>query len=241
LHGWNHIDYTNLTSKEQRKTLSDANGKLDTIFGTKSNVFIPPENKFNNETLKAMVQLGISVLSSEIWSENNYNGGKSIFSANNTTKIQDNKTLTQKQIYHIPETISFKSYEGGKSIKNLLNNIIGNVTNNIYKYGYAVITLHPQDFVKLENGTPVNVVDENEIKDLSGLIDRLLSQNISITSFSKLIGLSTKGISTKDCVTGFTVTGYYTLIESNILINSFATINAEGLGKREFSKNLGKA
>ena len=64
------------------------------------------------------------------------------------------------------------------------------VDNNIAKYGYAVIVIHPQDFVKVSNnGKFVNLVDINELKELSQLIDSILSKNIHITSFSKIVGI----------------------------------------------------
>jgi hypothetical protein len=170
-----------------------ANAKFYSIFKNRSNIFITPENTFNNDTIKAMEQNGINVLGSAIYSENAFDGGNSIFNASNISKIRDNMTTDkqhQPSVFHVPESVSFEDYKDGKWIKNSINSLIGNVTNYINKYGYAVITLHPQDFVKLDsNNTFVDIVDENETLKLSNLIDLIKSKNITITSFSKIIGI----------------------------------------------------
>jgi hypothetical protein len=73
--------------------------------------------------------------------------------------------------------VEFQSIHGNKMFKNPLHDIIGNVTDAIDKYGYGVIVLHPQNFMKVDaNGNLTNNLDENEIKDLSNLIDSILSR-----------------------------------------------------------------
>ncbi|MBA3750837.1 MAG: DUF2334 domain-containing protein, partial [Nitrosopumilus sp.] len=181
LHGWDHTDHTKLNKEEQKESLNKANEKLNSIYGIKSDIFIPPENVFNNDTLEVINQSGIDVLSSSVYVEDKFDAGKSIFNIKNNTKIQGNKMINQQQIYHVPETIPYKGYDNnaGEWIKNSIRDIVNNVTVSIDKYGYAVIVLHPQDFVNIENGTSVNIVNENEIKDLSGLIDSLITNNIT--------------------------------------------------------------
>jgi hypothetical protein len=186
IHGWNHTDYTKLTQKEQRDTLDLANKKMKVLFGNESEIFIPPLDEFNEDTVKSMSQLGFRVLSSGTWAEESFDQGKSIFNA--TNKANQNGTLHQ-QIFHLPSTISFKVFENGKWIKNSIKDIVNNATDGIDKYGYAVIVLHPQDFLKIENGEFVDVLVADEISDLSLLLDSILSRNIDIVSFSKIVGI----------------------------------------------------
>ena len=142
-------------------------------------------------------------------------------------------------IYHIPNTISFKNYENEPATKNPVNSIISNVTDNINKYGYAVITLHPQDFVKLDNNnTFTNQVDENQIKDLSALIDYFVSKNIPIASFSKAIVIPQAQFQQYHCISGFTITGYFTPIESDYTGQKKVTINLGSIGNKEFDENF---
>ena len=186
IHGWDHTDYRKLTQKEQRNSLELANEKMKLLFGKESEIFIPPDGEFNNDTIKVMSQLGFRIISSGMWAEENFDQGKSIFNA--TDKVQEYESL-REQISHVPATISFKDYSNGKWIKNSIQNILNNATHSIYKYGYAVIVIHPQDFLKIENMKFVDIPVSNEVNDLSLLINSILSRNIHIVSYSKLVGI----------------------------------------------------
>lgn len=187
LHGWNHVDYTKLSEEQQRDTIQLANEKMRYLFGTTSRVFIPPYDPFNNDTLKAMSQQGIQILSSlspDYDPQANPVLDKLIWSVADGKSYKNNIT-----IYHIPGTIQFKDYMGGSIgwVRTPINTILSALLANTEKYGYAVLVLHPQDFAKRVNGKFVDVVDQTSIKDLSSLVNFLLSKNIHITSFSKLI------------------------------------------------------
>lgn len=184
LHGWNHVNYTKLSEQEQKDTLLKANAKMQKTFGHKSNIFITPLDTFNNNTLKAMGQLGLKIISAGPHVENVLDQNKSVFIANG--EINNNET--NQVVYHLPTTITFKDFKkNGTWIKIPLEQILSAVDNNIAKYGYAVIVLHPQDFAKSVDGTFANSVDQKEILDLSRLIDSFLSNNIRILSFHKIV------------------------------------------------------
>jgi Polysaccharide deacetylase len=196
LHGWDHINYTKLNESQQRDSLSKANAKMERLFGVKSIVSIPPYDVFNNDTIKAMEELGIKIISSGPAEEDSFNQNRSVFVANGsrvtaTTTIthDNNKGPINKSttIYHLPATIFFKSFDNDKWVKTPLKDIIGNVTRNIARYGYGVIVLHPQDFAKSVNATTFsNSMDQKELLDLSKLIDFFLSNSMKIMSFDKV-------------------------------------------------------
>ncbi|MGB8035854.1 MAG: polysaccharide deacetylase family protein, partial [Nitrososphaeraceae archaeon] len=87
LHGWDHIDYSKLTEQEQQYSLQKANEKMKHLFGSTSNIFIPPNDPFNNDTLKAMSRLGIQILSSVEYEDRNLNFNKNIFVANGNVSV----------------------------------------------------------------------------------------------------------------------------------------------------------
>ena len=183
-----NVHYTNMSEKQQASSLSKANMKMQSLFGKTSDIFIPPYNVFNNATLKAMKQSGLKIIASDVDEEIKFDKNRSLFIANG--KIDVSNDTTNQSIYHLPATAAFKIYINGKWIKTPIKSILGNVTQNIAKYGYAVILIHPQDFVKSENGHVTNIPDENEINALtSDLINSILSNNIRITSFSKIVGI----------------------------------------------------
>jgi peptidoglycan/xylan/chitin deacetylase (PgdA/CDA1 family) len=184
VHGWNHTDYTKLSEEEQRNSMYNSNTKMSELFGNASEIFIPPLNSFNNDTINAMQQVGMKIIdaNSSSFDELELNGG------NNESQTLSSPPTQPKSIFYIPSTMPFKDYYQDKPIKNSVQNIINNVTQSVSAYGYAVIVFHPQDFVKIDaNGSFTDELDANEINDLSRLIDLILSNNIRIGSFSEII------------------------------------------------------
>src|SRR5918912_1850716 len=62
IHGWNHTDYTKLSEEKQRSSLYDANRKMVALFGKASQIFIPPYDQFNSDTLNAIRQLDLKII-----------------------------------------------------------------------------------------------------------------------------------------------------------------------------------
>ena len=198
LHGWNHTEYVNLTKQEQQDSLIKSNNKMNHLFERKSSTFIPPLSVFNNDTLRAMADAGLSIISSDIPEETKFNDGRSIFIAknlenSNSSNLIENQNGLNQSMYHLPATIFFKDYEKGKWIKTPNDEIISNSTKNIENYGYSIIVLHPQDFALTSNKTSplnftyVNTVNTTEIGDISKLIDSILREKIRITGFDQIV------------------------------------------------------
>ena len=177
------------------------------LFGNKSDVFISPYGYFNNNTLEAMNELGIGILSATIDSEINIDRGRSVFnySAQMTKglddvseKINNNISLTHLLPFHVPSMISYKDYENGRPIKNPISSIIDDVEENVEKYGYSVIVFHPQDFAYADvNGRIVDddSLNATEINEFSQLTDTLLSKNMSFTTLSEIVGIDNRSYS----------------------------------------------
>jgi peptidoglycan/xylan/chitin deacetylase (PgdA/CDA1 family) len=183
MHGWNHTDFTKLNEEEQRNSLNDSNRKMIELFGNASEIFMPPFETFNDDTINAMKQVDMKILA----------GNTSSFDQlelkvnNNESPTLSSSPVQSKNISYIPATISFKDYYEGQYEKNSLENIFNNATQSIGEYGYAVIAFDPQDFMQIDdNGGPTDTVDENEINDLSRLIHFILSNNVRIGSFSEI-------------------------------------------------------
>ena len=51
IHGWDHTDFSVLNEKQQVELLLNATRRLEAIFRRDSQVFIPPYNSFNKDTL----------------------------------------------------------------------------------------------------------------------------------------------------------------------------------------------
>ena len=113
---------------------------------------------------------------------------------NNNTNTNTNNTNTN--IYHFPAMISFSDYDNnGNIVKVPIQQILNETDFNISKYGYAVISLdteffinsqpqpQPQQQPQTSPGETTEEVKTQEIKDLSTLIDSILSKGISIQNF----------------------------------------------------------
>jgi peptidoglycan/xylan/chitin deacetylase (PgdA/CDA1 family) len=190
LHGWDHADYSKLSEGKQQHSLSKANKKMQHLFGKPSNIFIPPYTLFNESTLVAMRKLGIDIFSSEVGTDN-------------YTYFLQNQTRKHDHIYHLPQMASFEKWQGEIPVRIPIKQILKDVDSNIAKYGYAIITLHPQSFVMFKEGLQndqnassefrnvqrgVQVLDKHQIDNLQVLIESILAMNLRITSFSKLVG-----------------------------------------------------
>ncbi len=176
LHGWAHEDYSKLNKIEQENLLRMCNTEMQNLFRCVSNVFIPPYNRFNNHTLAVMTQLGISIISAAT------NTDKQFFT------VSSSGHHTSNFIVHVPETTTFEIFRCDKAYRVPITRILHDIDKSIHKYGYAVITLHPLSFMKLEHGKYTQSIDERQLHDLSLLLESLISKNIGITTFSEIRG-----------------------------------------------------
>jgi len=199
LHGWKHVDYTKLSLADQKSSLLMANIKMHKIFGNTSDMFFPPYGTFNNDTIEAMRQLGLQIISTDAYNEYIFDNGRSIFvSGASEPNHEANNT-----VYHMSAMVLYKSivtgpycstymqmcYSKQKLVKHPIEKILADVVQLVRKYGYAGIILHPQDFLKINSeGNLTNIVDENETRDHSRLIDYIASMNIPIRSFHEVLG-----------------------------------------------------
>ncbi|HXG06953.1 MAG TPA: chitobiase/beta-hexosaminidase C-terminal domain-containing protein [Nitrososphaera sp.] len=194
LHGWNHVNYRTLTQQEQYDTLLQANEKMEALWGRSSKIFIPPYNSYNEDTLAALSQLGLKIISSQFDQEID-----SVFPEEDIPGHPDNKIYMafegsditdQYGVYHLPQEIGFYDYEFDPPIKNSISRIETRVDNAIENYGYAVITLHPQDFtIKDPDGNWAPQLDPNEIDDLNELITIFQNKGYQIRTFSSVANI----------------------------------------------------
>jgi peptidoglycan/xylan/chitin deacetylase (PgdA/CDA1 family) len=165
-HGWNHVDYRTLSLAEQKSTLKMADDKLKSIWGRSSKIFVTPYNHYNADTLQAMKELGLKIISADRDTESEVVPENQLFRAFSGSDIKDTYG-----IYHLPNTIGYRDYVDGILQKISVDDIISEVNNRIEDYGFAVIMLHPPDFAKPDaNGVLTKVPSQQELDDLSDLI-----------------------------------------------------------------------
>ena len=220
LHGWDHVDYSQLSKEEQLGTLQQASEKMNIIFGQHSQVFIPPYNKFNGDTIGVLQSVGVRIFSSDTSADKN-----PYFVANGMNEGRSNPAL-----YHLPAMTSFKDDNGnGTWIKVPIQTILSDVEDSVNRYGYAVVLLHPQNFAKMENKVFVDTVDPNEIKDLSLLMYQIKSEHLKITTFANVVGSQASTPSHVQLAPEFSGTEVIVLVASILLIVGFSVVRKNDL------------
>ena len=183
-HGWNHVDYAQLDFQTQKTTLQNSSDKMQTLWGRGTKIFIPPYNSYDNDTLQATKDIGMKIISSEFDLE--------IVPTSQIYKAVSGSDITDSYgIYHLPQEVGFYNYDFDPPHKNKLSTIESAINSAINTYGYAVVTLHPQDFsVKDANNQPTNQVNQSEITDLNTLIDWVrITQSYRIKTYSAVTGV----------------------------------------------------
>src|SRR5581483_9095886 len=231
IHGWDHVDYSKLTEKEQENTMVMANNKMHKLFNTNASMFIPPYNTFNNDTLKAMTQTKLRILSSSTTEDKNVSG---YFVANGQGRLDDGRT-----IYHMPEIVTFSVVQDGQWIRIPNEEIIKAIDNSVTKYGYGVVLLHPQNFVTVQNGKSTQEVDYNAIDDLERLV-KIFAANYEISTFEKVVKSEPRLFTLTSSLDGksYAIAGKSTDIEVSsfeIDPNKSVRLNTEGQGELELT------
>ncbi|MFQ5440261.1 MAG: polysaccharide deacetylase family protein [Nitrosopumilaceae archaeon] len=177
VHGWDHVDYSTLNLATQTSTLQDAQNKLQLLFGSASTVFVPPFNTFNANTLTALQATGFNIISAAEWSDT-----YPYFIADGTSDVVD-----ANGNYHFPETIGFTDWVGGAPVQVPNSQILAAIDSSVSSKGFAVVTVHSQQFAQVQGGSQINVIDQSKIADLNSLIDEVIAKNYPIRTFTQVV------------------------------------------------------
>jgi peptidoglycan/xylan/chitin deacetylase (PgdA/CDA1 family) len=192
IHGYRHVDHSLLTKEEQLNDFSKANGKLEYLFGKRADIFIPPGSEFNLNTIEALSDLNITLLSSSERSEqiisNPYKNQTLVVT--NSSKLQVSKISDEKPlVYHAPFSVSFLWLQRqGLSGEELLEESLRLIDESIATYGFAQVRLHPPDFAQVNatTGKGIDELDTIRFQDLTQLVDMLEARNLKIATFSDI-------------------------------------------------------
>ncbi len=221
LHGWEHVDFTQLSENEQFIAMEQSNQKMNKIFGIYSNVFIPPYNKFNGDTIEVLKPNGIQIISSDTSSDRS-----DYFVSQIQSQRGSNNTL-----YHMPAMTTLEGDNGnGTWIKIPIQEILDKAYFGIAKYGYAVILLHPQNFAKFSDGHFIDIIDETQLNSLAFLINTLKTKNIPTSSFAHIVGLKSQNLDFSSATTP----EFYSQSFFVLIVSLFGSYLIFGIYKRTF-------
>ena len=170
-HGIGNEPFTNFDKTRQEKMVKESQSKIFEILEIKPISFIPPQNRYNEETLSILKENGIMYISSSI-----LHGETPPF------------PLEGQSLYKFPETATTGNFDQelelfvGVSGDETFNNVL----KSIESYGFAVITLHPQEFSEIKNNTYQNQPNEKQFAELEKLILEIQRNNLEIVVLSQI-------------------------------------------------------
>ncbi|MBL4595428.1 MAG: polysaccharide deacetylase family protein, partial [Robiginitomaculum sp.] len=144
------VPYTEYSQIEQSNNLKDSIEILESIFNEKPQVFIPPLNKFNSDTLSILEENQITHISTSL-----FTGDSPPFE------------LSGQNVYRFPQTSSTGKYSAvtnlfeGNPHQQTFNESISSIEN----FGFAVISIQVQEFSIIEDSAYVNSVNTEQINE----------------------------------------------------------------------------
>ena len=169
-HGWEHENFAKYQKDEQSDLLKKSNQAILEILGMSPTVFIPPLNSFNEDTMSAMSENGIKYFS---------------------TELDESDVVYQVSdypIYHFPEGATTGKLNKEISLFEGLSHeeTFSDIQTSITNYGFAVVTMHPQEFSTIKDGTYSNIINQIQVDELESLIETLSENNIDTVLLSEI-------------------------------------------------------
>ena len=170
-HGVGTTPFTEYDKQTQDKLVKQSIGEIKTSLGITPKVFIPPQNRVNQDTTDALINNGFTHLSGSI-----LHGATPPF------------PLKDQLLYNFPEVATTGQYDPQQNVFVGVNSnqTVSDAVNGIESFGFAVITMHPQEFSVLEDGVYANKINDNQIEQLQRVIDQLQSKGYKLVPIGKI-------------------------------------------------------
>jgi len=169
-HSWDNVKYTDLTLEGQDAILKKSHFELKETFSITPKVFIPPQNAFDENTTHVLKSNGYTHYSSE------FDFSVAPF------------PLKNEEIYHFPAGAETGNLDKGLKLFLGVDDqaTFGDIKNSLSEHGFAVVTMHPQEFSTIRNGTYVNEVNQEQIEELKGLIQKIRAEGLRVVPLGKI-------------------------------------------------------
>ena len=169
-HGWDHIDMTKTKKEDQSLMIKLSKQKIYNLLGINPLVFIPPFDLFNKDTIVALQENGMPYLSSSV-------------------KHDPPPYGSQNSVpYHFPMTVSTGYVFFNKYWYDVSNaGIMTRIHKSIRKYGYAIILMHPQQYLqKKKSSNGHEIILQQKLTKLNDLIEGIRGIGLDIVSIEEM-------------------------------------------------------
>ena len=170
-HGIGNSPFTEFTKQEQDQRLKESVQLIEEKLNTTPTVFIPPQNRFNEDTKQVLIENDFTHISSSL-----LHGDAPPY------------PLTNQELYRFPETGTTGKYDPNANIFAgvIYEDTLSDTLIGLETYGFAVITSHPQEFSTVVDGTYTNEPNLTQISELKQLISEIKQRGIKIVPISEI-------------------------------------------------------
>ena len=220
-HSWNNVPLTTLTKEKQDSMLKLTNEAIMNTFGITPTVFIPPENKFNSDTLSVLQENGFTHMSSSALID------------------QPPYSLVDSDFYRFPQAAQTAILNTESNLWELESSskMLEDIMLSLDEHGFAVVMMHPMEFGENDHGIYRNSINSEPINELKLLIDNVRNVGINIVPISKInldssveVEISSSSILNKCNCVAFSVEGIqdYWLNDVQLeIFNTFKKTNSD--------------
>ena len=171
-HGWDHEAFPLFTKEEQSALIAKTNAKISELLGVTPQVFITPYNVINKDTFAAARENGMRYVS-----------------ANVTRDPPPYDIYGEQGLYRLPETslMGDLNHDDTEWLSFSHEEVFADVKHSMGEYGFAVVTMHPQEFSARVGLDFQNKVDSSQIKELETLLDMIGQEKIRVVKISEIV------------------------------------------------------
>ena len=170
-HGIGNTPFTEFSKEEQDIKLKQSVQSIEDKLKITPKVFVPPQNRFNEDTKQILVDNGFTHISASI-----LHGDSPPF------------PLKNEELYRFPEIGTTGTFDPENNVFVGVSHdeTLSDTLEGLERYGFAVIVSHPQEFSKTINGTYVNEANISQISELEKLVDKIQESKIKIVSINQI-------------------------------------------------------
>ena len=170
-HGVGNVPFTEFSKEEQDDKLKQSVQSIEDSLDVTPKTFIPPQNRFNEDTKQVLVDNGFTHISSSL-----LHGDSPPF------------PLKGEKLYRFPETSTTGTFDPKNNVFVGISHeeTLSHTLDGLEKYGFAVIVSHPQEFSTIVNGTYTNQANSLQIDELKKLIEKIQEKKIRIVTISEI-------------------------------------------------------
>jgi len=170
-HGFGTTPFTEYDKQTQNQLVKQSVNEIRDKLGVTPRVFIPPQNRINQDTLDVLIENSFTHVSGSI-----LHGSAPPFS------------LSDQVLYRFPEVATTGQFDPDKNIFVGMssNQTITETIQGITNFGFAVITMHPQEFSVVEDDVYTNKINQNQLAELEQIISQLQNKGYDIVYLDKI-------------------------------------------------------